>query len=103
MKLVYIKFRTPSLYRLRADFDDIWDRWRNNQWVVLHEFRKAKISVDVITVEINHHDMSGLVRVTHNAEHIDKYATLADDNLWLRKATVYQNNIQGTGEWVKVD
>lgn len=101
-KSVYIKFKTPLPYKLKDDFSDIHDRWRNNQWVVLQEFKKAHIPVANVTVETNLHDMSGIMKVTHSAEHIDKYEKLADDNMWLRTATIYIREI-GSDKWERID
>lgn len=99
---VYVKFRSPVPYKLKYDFSDIWDRWRFNQWIVLQEFKKAEIPVSEVTIETNHHDGSGLLKVTNLAEHIDKYAKLPDENLWLRTATVYQKD-KDSNEWYKIE
>lgn len=39
-KEVNIKFKTPSSYKV--NFSDFYLRWRDNQWVALQEFKKAK-------------------------------------------------------------
>lgn len=101
-RYVYVKFRTPVPYKLKSDFSDFWDRWRFNQWIVLQEFKKAKIPVNEVAIETNHYDGSGLLKVTHLAEHIDKYAKLPDENLWLRTATVYQKDTD-SNEWYKIE
>ncbi len=99
---VYVKFRTPVPYKYKYDYSDVWDRWRFNQWIVLQEFKKAKIPVSEVTVETNHDDGSGIMKITHSAEHIEKYAKLADENLWLRTGTFYQKEI-GSDKWERID
>lgn len=95
-KGVYVKFKTSSIYKV--NFSDFYLRWRDNQWVVLQEFKKAKIPVSKITVETNHHDMSGYMKFVHLAEHVDKYAKRPSDELWLRTGTAYQREKE-TDKW----
>jgi len=85
---VYVKFTTPRDYKVV--WADYWLRWRDNQWVVLQEFKQADISVSKITVETNHHDGSAQVRVITEAKFVDKYAKKADPELWRRVTTIYQ-------------
>lgn len=98
-KEVYVVFTTPASYKI--NYGDFYLRWRDNQWVVLQEFKKAKIKVNQITVETNHHDMSGQVKVTHLPADVDKYAKLPSDDMWLRTGTMYQKS-KGSDKWEKV-
>ena len=99
-KEVYVKFTTPASYRV--DYTDFYSRWRDNQWVVLQEFKKAEIPVEKVTVETNYPDMSGVLKITNSAKHIDEYAKLSNDDLWLRTATCYQK-YKDSNEWKKLD
>ncbi len=96
---VYIKFTTPSSYKV--NYSDFYLRWRDNQWVVLKEFGKARIPVDIVTVETNHDDMSGQMKITSKSEYIAKYAKLPNDEMWLRTASAYQKD-KGSDKWVSV-
>jgi len=98
-KEVYIKFKTHSSYKV--NYSDFYSRWRDNQWVVLQEFKRAKIPVNKVTVETNYHDKSGQLRVSHLAKHIDKYAKRASDDLWLRTGEMYQKGTRSE-KWEKV-
>jgi len=100
IKEVYIKFTTPASYRV--NYVDFYSRWRDNQWVVLQEFKKAKIPVEKVTVETNYPDMSGVLKISNSAEHIDEYAKSSNDDLWLRTATCYQKS-KDSNEWKKLD
>ena len=99
-KEVYVKFKTPSSYKI--NYSDFYLRWRDNQWVVLQEFKRAEISVKKVTVETNHHDMSGHMKFIHSAEHIDKYAKKPSDEMWLRTGEIYQRS-KGSEKWEKVE
>jgi len=99
-KAVYVKFKTPSSYKI--NFADFYRRWRDNQWIVLQEFKKAEIPVNKVTIETNHHDMSGQMKFVHLAEHVDKYAKKPSDELWIRTGTAYQK-AKGSDKWEKVD
>jgi len=99
-KEVYVKFKTPSSYKV--NYSDFYLRWRDNQRIVLQEFKKAKIPVSKVIVETNYHDMSGQLRITHLAEHIDKYSKKANDELWLRTGEMYQK-AKGSDKWEKVE
>lgn len=96
--VVYIKFKTPFTY----NYGNFYERFRNNQWVALQAFKKANIHVEKITVETNHHDNSGILRITNMAEHVDKYAKLPNDDLWLKTAAAYQKG-KGDNNWVRID
>jgi len=98
-KEVYVKFKTLSSYKV--NFSDFYLRWRDNQWIVLQEFKKAKIPVSTVTVETNHYDMSGHMKFIHSAEHIDKYAKRSSDEMWLRTGEIYQKS-KGSDKWEKV-
>ena len=89
-KEIYVKFKTPSSYKI--NYADFWGRWRDNQWIVLQEFKRSKISVSKITVETNYRDMSAQVKFIHLANHVDKYAKSSTDDLWLKTASVYQKS-----------
>ena len=99
-KAVYVKFRTPSSYKV--NFADFYLRWRDNQWVVLQEFKKAEIPVNKVTVETNYQDMSGQLKFIHSAEHVDKYAKNPSDELWIRTGNAYQK-AKGSDKWEKVE
>ena len=99
-KEIYVKFKTPTSYKL--NFSDFYLRWRDNQWIVLQEFKKAKIQVNMVTVETNHHDMSGHMKFTHSAEHADKYAKKPSDDMWLRTGEIYQRS-KDSDKWEKVE
>ena len=99
-KEVYVKFTTPASYKV--NYADFYSRWRDNQWVVLQEFQKAEIPVEKVTVETNYPDMSGVLKISNSAEHIDEYAKSSNDDLWLRTATCYQKS-KDSNEWKKLD
>ena len=99
-KEVYVKFKTPSSYKV--NYSDFYLRWRNNQWIALQEFKKAKIPVSTVIVETNHHDMSGHMKFTHSAEHVDKYAKRPSDEMWLRTGEIYQKS-KDSDKWEKVE
>ncbi len=98
--VVYVKFRTPASYKV--NYSNFYERWSDNQWVVLQEFKRAEIPVSKVTVETNHNDMSGLLKMTTSAKHIDKYAKRASDDLWLRTSVSYQK-AKGSKVWKKLD
>lgn len=96
----HVSFTTPANYK--RNLGDFFQRWRDNQWVVLQEFKRSNIRVKNVTVETNYVDGSGILRITHHAKHIDEYAKLPDDDLWLRTAESYQKR-KGSIEWERVD
>ena len=98
-KHVKIAFTTPSDYK--RDFSDFFHRWRHNQWVVLQEFKRSKIPVRTVTIETNYVDSGTIMRHTHSAAHVDKYAKLPSDDLWLKAAKSYQRNT-GSEKWKKL-
>ena len=98
-KEVYVKFTTPASYRV--NYADFYSRWRDNQWAVLQEFKKAQILVAKVTVETNYPDMSAVLRIANSAEHIDDYAKSGYDDAWLRTASCYQKKA-GSNEWKKL-
>jgi len=98
-KEIYIKFKTPSWYKV--NYSDFYLRWRDNQWVVLQEFKKANIPVNKVTVETNYVDMSGQLKFIHLAKHVDKYAKLPNDDLWLKTGEVYQKG-KNSDKWEKI-
>ncbi len=97
---VHIRFTTLRSYKV--NYADFYLRWRDNQWVVLQEFKKAKIPVNRVTVQTNYRDGSAVLRVTHAAAHVDKYAKLPSDDLWLRTGTSYSRKKVST-KWEKVE
>ena len=56
----------------------------------------------MVTVETNHHDMSGHMKFTHSAEHADKYAKKPSDDMWLRTGEIYQRS-KDSDKWEKVE
>lgn len=99
-KEIYVKFKTPSSHKI--NYGDFWGRWRDNQWAVLQEFKKSKIPVSKITIETNYRDMSAQVKFIHLASHVDKYAKLSTDDLWLKTASVYQKS-KKSNIWEKIE
>jgi len=83
---LHIAFTTPENYT--ESEEDRFERWRHNQWVFLQEFRLSKIPVKWVSIETNLVNGEGLgeglLRYTHKAVHVDKYADLYSDSLWLR-------------------
>ena len=98
-KTIHISFTTPPTYPV--NYANYYLRWRDNQWVVLQTFKKANIPVDRVTVVTNYVDGSGLMRVTHLATHVDKYAKQPNDDLWLRTGISYQK-LKESSNWEKV-
>ncbi|MCD4652761.1 toll/interleukin-1 receptor domain-containing protein [bacterium] len=97
---IYVSFTTPRSYKVNSA--NFYLRWRDNQWVVLQEFNKSSIKVSKITVETNHHDGSGLLKISHAALHVDKFAKLANDDRWLKTATSFQKT-SDSNDWKKLD
>lgn len=98
-KTVHVSFTTPKSYK--ENLADYYLRWRDNQWVVLQEFKKSGILVARVVVQTNYTDGSGILRFVHSAAHVDKYAKLANDDLWLKTATMHQRT-KGSTKWEEV-
>ena len=99
-KHLYISFTTPPDYKTsQADY---YERWRHNQWVFLQEFRLSKIPVKSVTIETNLVDSEGSLRYTHKAVHVDKYADLHSDGLWLRTGKAFKKK-PGSDKWEALD
>lgn len=99
-RLIHVKFVLPISKNI--NYANMWLPWRDNQWVVLQEFKKADIMVNYVAVETNYLDGSGLVRITHQSKHVDKYAKLPNNDLWLRTGEFYQKGKNET-KWSKID
>jgi hypothetical protein len=100
VRSVHVRFTTPKSYKVK--YADFYLRWRDNQWVVLQEFKKAGISVVRVTVDTNFHDGSAVLRAVHSATHVDRYAKRPNDDMWLRTGTLYSRSKDST-KWVKLD
>jgi hypothetical protein len=97
---IHVTFFTPKTYKV--NFGDYYQRWRHNQWTVYREFRKAlEIPVKVVTVETNFEDGSAILKITHLAEHVEKYANSASDELWVRTGEFLMKE-SGSNEWVPI-
>lgn len=97
---IHVKFFTPKTYKV--NFGDYYQRWRHNQWTVYQEFRKAlEIPVKSVTVETNFEDGSAILKITHLAEHVEKYANSTSDELWVRTGEFLMKK-SGSNEWIPI-
>jgi len=97
---LFISFTTPGNYSQSEE--DYYERWRHNQWVFLQEFRLSRIPVKWVTIDTNLVDGEGFLRYTHKALHVDKYADLYSDSLWLRTGKASKKK-PGSDKWEALD
>jgi len=57
----------------------------DNQRIVLREFKKEDVPVRSITVETNFKGSKDLLRITHSAVNIEKYARIETYERWLHR------------------
>ena len=88
---LYVDNVTPFLVPRAEDLDNYRD--------ALNKIIEDQ-GIDIL-IPTSDYDMSGVMKITHSAELIDKYAKLADDDLWLRTATTYQKS-KGSDKWDKI-
>lgn len=99
-QVITVRFKTPDSYKV--DYSNFWQRWRDNQWVTLQEFKKASLPVRQVVVITDYVDGSADVKAATSAQHVDQYAKNASDELWLRTTTMHQRS-SGTDEWEKIE
>ena len=97
---LYVKFTTPKTYK--RDYTHFYERWRDNQLTVLEEFKRSAIPVKYVVVTTNFLDGSGFLRFRHLAVHVEKYASLLNNELWLKTGTLHLRS-KGSRTWKKME
>ena len=97
---LYVKFTTPKTYK--RDYAHFYERWRDNQLTVLEEFKRSAIPVKYVVVTTNFLDGSGFLRFRHLAVHVEKYASLLSNDLWLKTGTLHLRS-KGSRKWKKME
>ena len=98
-RTVYVKF-TQSKYS-KIDYSDFWLPWRDNQWVVLQEFKTSSIDTEFVIVESNLRDGSGDVRIVTASPDVDRFGKNPNDNLWIKSSSFYLRK-KNSVTWEKI-
>ena len=96
---VFVKFTTPSDYKVNYNF--FYFRWMDNQQIVLREFREEDGPVRSVTVETNFKGSKDLLRITHSAVNIEKYARIETYERWLHRGQFLTKGSNDT-KWEEV-